>query len=167
MSSMPLPTSGCPQVSGYLCFAMILKVSCAKIHPGHCLHPPNVLPPNSHSRPTPEVGLASSSQHHLRLPSLLQSPFSPHGESTSRTTRDTAGLVSSLQKHDINTDTGHSTRQPRQNLLMSYYKTSKQTGKPAAEQHTATVSPSTHDNYTYIGLLSFTSGNKSNKKKSY
>jgi len=54
MSSMPLPTSGWPHVSGYLCFAMILKVSYAKLQPGHCLHPSDTLPPNSHSQPAPE-----------------------------------------------------------------------------------------------------------------
>lgn len=113
--------------------------SCVKLRPGHRLHSSKVLPPHSHSRPTPEKLWAAD-------PTAGCPPFSKvllahNGESTSRTTRDTAGLVSSLQKHDINTDAGHSTHQPSQTLLMDDYKTSKQIDKCAAEQHTATVSP--------------------------
>lgn len=103
---MLLPTSGCPQVSGYPCFALTLKAAV-----------PNYV-----------LAIAFNllrCSHPILSSDLLLSPFSPHGERTSRTTRDTAGLVSSLQKHDINTDTGHSTHQPSQTLLMDDYKTSK------------------------------------------
>lgn len=84
-----------------LCFVM--KVRWSKLCPGHWLHPSNLLPPHPHSWPTGEV---SSSQH----------------QSTSCTTRFTAGLVPSLQKHDINTDTGHHTHQQSQTLLMNHCK---------------------------------------------
>lgn len=96
---------------------------------------------------------------------LLQCPYIPHGESMSDATRDAAGLVSSLQDQDINTEIGHSTSTEANftHELLKIFNTDKST----ADQHKTTVSPCIHANYTYIGLLSFISGNKSNRRKSY